>query len=102
MQTQNYHTQNGAIHNGYAHIASLSLIDLIAEANTRLDSRVPPEGAEEDSGGLQNHQCTVLASLVLLSRCLGTGSINAGSLIPGCPEEEALGLLRTHTERSEN
>jgi hypothetical protein len=54
MQTQNYHTQDGAIHNGYAHIASLALI---AEANKRLDSRVTPE---EDSGGLQNHQCAVL------------------------------------------
>jgi len=32
MKTQNYHTQDGAIHHGYAHIASLALIDLIAEA----------------------------------------------------------------------
>ena len=45
MKTQNYHTQDGAIHYGYAHIASLALIDLIAEANKRLDSRVTPEGA---------------------------------------------------------
>jgi len=45
MKTQNYHTQDGAIHYGYAHKASLALIDLIAEANKRLDSRVTPEGA---------------------------------------------------------
>jgi hypothetical protein len=44
MKTQN-HTQDGAIHYGYAHIASLALIDLIAEANKRLDSQVIPEGA---------------------------------------------------------
>ena len=40
MKTRNYHTQDGAIHYGYAHKASLALIDLIAEANKRLDSRV--------------------------------------------------------------
>ena len=49
MKAQNYNTQDGAIHNGYAHIASLALIDLIAEANKRLDSRVtdhPPEWSQ--------------------------------------------------------
>ena len=45
MKTQNYHTQDGAIHYGYAHNASLALIHLIAEANKRLDSQVTPEGA---------------------------------------------------------
>jgi hypothetical protein len=45
MKTQNYHTQDGAIHYGYAHKASLALIDLIAEANKRLDSQVTPDGA---------------------------------------------------------
>jgi hypothetical protein len=45
MKIQNYHTQDGAIHYGYAHIASLALIYLIAEANKRLDSQVTPEGA---------------------------------------------------------
>jgi len=47
MQTQNYHTQDGAIHKGYAHIASLAFIDLIAEANKRLDSRVTQRGIAE-------------------------------------------------------
>jgi hypothetical protein len=60
MKTQNYHTQDGAIHYGYAHIASLALIDLIAEANKRLDSQVPPRGGEGNSGSVQNHQCAVL------------------------------------------
>jgi len=44
MKTQTYHTQDGAIHYGYAHKPSLALIDLIAEAN-KLDSQVTPEGA---------------------------------------------------------
>ncbi len=45
MKTQTYHTQDGAIHYGYAHKPSLALIDLIAETNKRLDSQVTPEGA---------------------------------------------------------
>ena len=97
MQTQNYHTQDGAIHNGYAHIASLALIDLIAEANKRLDSPVTPE---KDSGGLQNHQCAVLGIVSVAIQAPRHSSINAGSLIPGCPKRKHWGLIRTHTERS--
>ena len=46
MKTQNYHTQNGAIYYGFAHIASLALIDLIAEANKRPASQVTPRAGE--------------------------------------------------------
>ena len=87
MKTQNYHTQDGAIHNGYAHIASLALIDLIAEANKQLDYRVTPEGARGIADVYKTINPLFLASLVL-ARCPGPGSINAGSLIPGCPKRK--------------
>jgi hypothetical protein len=45
MKILSYHTEDGAIHYGYAHMASLALIDLIAEANKRIDSRATPKGA---------------------------------------------------------
>jgi len=88
MKTQNYHIQDGAIHNGYAHIASLALIDLIAEANKRLDSRVTPEGARGIAEVYKTIKALFLAPLVLASRCPGPGSINAGSHIPGCPKRK--------------
>jgi len=88
MQTQNYHTQNGAIHNGYAHIAPLALIDLIAEANKRLDSRITPE---EDSGGLQNHQCAVLGIVSVVIQAPRHRLNQRWLAYTGVPQEEALG-----------
>ena len=60
MKTQDYHTQDGAIHYGYAHKPSLALIDFIAEANKRLDSQVTPEGARGIAEVCKTHQCAVL------------------------------------------
>jgi hypothetical protein len=91
MQTQNYHTQDGAIHNGYAHIASLALIDLIAEVNKRLDSRVTPE---EDSGGLQNDQCAVLGIVSVAIQAPRHRLDQRWLAYTGVPQEQALGLAQ--------
>jgi hypothetical protein len=91
MQTQNYHTRDGAIHNGYAHIASLALIDLIAEVNKRLDSRVTPE---EDSGGLQNDQCAVLGIVSVAIQAPRHRLDQRWLAYTGVPQEQALGLAQ--------
>jgi hypothetical protein len=88
MKTRNYHRQDGAIHYGYTHKASLALIDLIAEANKRIDSRVTPKGARGIAEVYKTINALFLAPLVLAARYPGPGSINAGSLIPGCPKRK--------------